>query len=152
MLIRVLQSDEPYPMELLLLADPEEQMVRKYIRDCVCYVAEEEERLLGIYALLPSKQGSVELVNIAVKETAQGKGIGGALLRHAIQTAKQMGFCSLDLGTGNSSIGQLAFYQKHGFRMVAIDRDYFVRHYSEPIIEHGIPCRDRVLLSLELQS
>jgi hypothetical protein len=50
------------------------------------------------------------------------------------------------LGTGNSGIGPLAFYQKAGFRLWRIERDFFSpeRGYPEGIEENGIPLRDMV--------
>lgn len=57
-----------------------------------------------------------------------------------------MGFETVEIGTGNSSIDQLAFYQKCGFRIAAIDPDFFIRHYPEPIFENGIQCRDMIRL------
>ncbi|KHF37127.1 putative N-acetyltransferase YvbK [Paenibacillus sp. P1XP2] len=53
--------------------------------------------------------------------------------------------------TGNSSLNQLGLYQKCGFRMVRIERDYFVNNYPEPIFENGIPCRDQIVLELMLR-
>ncbi len=61
-----------------------------------------------------------------------------------------MGYKTLEVCTGNSSIGQLALYQKCGFRMSGIERDFFIKHYHEPIFENGIQCRDRVRLTQEL--
>jgi GNAT superfamily N-acetyltransferase len=55
---------------------------------------------------LPTRPETAELVNIAVKEDLQGKGIGRQLVMHAIETAKSQGFKTIEIGTGNSSIGQ----------------------------------------------
>lgn len=77
-------------------------------------------------------------------------GIGKKLIEHSIQTARLQGFKTLEIGTGNSSIGQLALYQKCGFRVTGVDRDYFVRHYKEPIFERGIQCKDMIRLSMDL--
>ena len=56
----------------------------------------------------------------------------------------------LEVGTGNAGIGQLALYQRCGFSIESIEKDYFVRHYPEPIYENGIECRDMVRLRMEL--
>lgn len=87
-----------------------------------------------------------------MKESWQGKGIGKQLIRHAIAEAKAAGFHTVEIGTGNSSIQQLALYQKCGFRMTSIDHDFFLKHYDEPIFENGIQCMDMVRLSLTLQA
>lgn len=56
---------------------------------------------------------------------------------------------SIEIGTGNSSIQELALYQKCGFRLKEIIHDYFVDNYDEPIFENSIQCRDMVLLQLK---
>ena len=52
----------------------------------------------------------------------------------------------IEIGTGNSSLNQLMFYQKSGFRMKEIWVDFFTKNYEEPIEENGIPCLDMVRL------
>lgn len=151
MIIRKLHGDEAYPIRLLMLADPEEEVIQTYISRSWCYVAELEKRVVGIYALLPTRPKTVEIMNIAVDEPFQGKGVGTVLIKHSIQTSKELGYNTIEIGTGNSSIGQLYFYQKCGFRMVGIDRDYFIRHYKEPIFEKGIQCRDMVRMQYDIK-
>ncbi|NHN33676.1 GNAT family N-acetyltransferase [Paenibacillus agricola] len=148
--IRKLDTNESVPMELLLLADPSEQIVKEYLKRGQCYVAELSGNIVAVYVLLPTRPETVELVNIAVNENHQGKGIGKQLVNHAIENAKLQGYRAIEIGTGNSGVGQLALYQKCGFRIVGIDRDFFVRHYAEDIFENGIQCRDMVRLSQDL--
>ena len=113
-------------------------------------MAEMDDQIVGVYVLLQTRPETVELVNIAVTETRHGRGIGKQLIEHAIQTATLSGYKTIEVGTGNSSIGQLALYQKCGFRIIGIDQDFFTRHYPEKIIENGILCRDMVRLSQNL--
>lgn len=56
----------------------------------------------------------------------------------------------MEIGTGNSSIAPLILCQKCGFRITGIDRDFFIRHYSEEIFENGIQCKDMIRLSKDL--
>ncbi|SFE77149.1 Acetyltransferase (GNAT) family protein [Paenibacillus catalpae] len=148
--IRLLSSSENYPMDLLLLADPSQELVEEYIQRGQCYAAEIENQIVGVYVLLPTRPATVELVNVAVAEDRQGKGIGKQLVKHAIQTARSRGYQTIEIGTGNSGVGQLALYQKCGFRIVGVDIDFFTRHYAEEIYENGIPCRDMIRLSQDL--
>ncbi|AZN43739.1 N-acetyltransferase [Paenibacillus albus] len=155
MIIRQLRKDEPLPYELLLLADPERQAIDAYAGRSLCIVAEEAEgepggKFVGTYMLLATRPQTVEIMNIAVREDKQGLGLGRRMLEHAILNSKEQGYSLLEIGTGNSSLGQLGLYQKCGFRIVGIESDYFVKHYSEPIIENGIPCRDMIRLRMEL--
>jgi ribosomal protein S18 acetylase RimI-like enzyme len=151
MKIRKLRLDETKPMELLLLADPSPSIIKAYLDRGECYVAELENRIIGAYVLLPTRPHTVELVNIAVAEEHQGKGIGKKLISDAIQNAKKHGYKIIEVGTGNSSINQLALYQKCGFKMVGIDKDFFIKHYQEKIYENGIQCRDMIRLSQDLE-
>ena len=150
--IRTLSHDQSVPMDLLLLADPTTEKVLAYVQSGSCYVAFHKQDMIGVYVLTPLSQQTVEIMNVAVKESWQGRGIGKQLIRHAISEAKAAGFHTIEIGTGNSSIQQLALYQKCGFRMASIDHDFFLKHYDEPIYENGIQCMDMVRLSLVLQA
>lgn len=148
--IRKLHKNEKAPMDLLLLADPSETMIGDYMKRGECFVAEIDEQIVGVYVLLPTRPHIVELVNIAVLEEYQYQGLGKRLVMDAIQTARIQGYCTIEVGTGNSSIGQLALYQKCGFRVVGVDFDYFTRHYPEEIFENDIRCRDMIRLEQDL--
>ncbi|MBT2738625.1 GNAT family N-acetyltransferase [Bacillus sp. ISL-7] len=148
--IRKLNVDEEPPIELLLLADPSQILVEEYTQRGECFVAENDKQIIGVYVLLPTRPETVELVSIAVVETLHSRGIGKQLVINAIQKAKSRGYKTIEVGTGNSSIGQLTLYQKCGFRIRGVDIDYFIRHYSEEIFENGIQCRDMIRLSQDL--
>lgn len=148
--IRKLNVNDKLPMELLLLADPSKDIVEEYVNRGECFIAESEQRVVGVYVLLPTRPETVELVNVAVVEEQQDRGIGKQLVLDAIQAAKTKGYKTIEIGTGNSSIGQLALYQKCGFRIIGVDLDFFVKHYAEDIFENGIQCRDMIRLSQDL--
>jgi GNAT superfamily N-acetyltransferase len=150
MIIRKLNKDEELPMELLLLADPSETIVKEYTARGECFVAELEKKIVGVYVLLPTRPETIELVNVAVAEKLHGKGVGKQLVMDAVKVAKEKGYKTIEVGTGNSGVGQLALYQKCGFRIVGVDLDFFVRHYPEEIFENGIQCRDMIRLSQDL--
>lgn len=148
--IRKLNKDEKPPMELLLLADPSKEIIEEYVNRGECFVAESEQQTVGVYVLLPTRPETVELVNIAVTENQHGRGIGKQLVMSAINAAKTRGYKTIEIGTGNSSIGQLALYQKCGFRITGVDTNFFIRHYPEEIFENGIQCMDMIRLSQDL--
>jgi GNAT superfamily N-acetyltransferase len=137
-------------MDLLLLADPSRTLVEAYIARGQCFVADRDGGTIGVYVLLPTRPGTVELVNVAVAEDEQGKGIGKLLVLHAVEQAREQRYHTIEVGTGSTGVVQLALYQKCGFRMTGIDRDFFVRHYEEEIYENGIRLRDMVRLSRDL--
>ncbi len=143
-----LNIEEP-PIDLLLLADPAQTLVEEYVQRGECFVTESNNQIIGVY-VLPTRPETVELFNIAVVENQHGRGIGKQLVTNAIQTAKSKGYKTIEVGTGHSSIGQLALYQKCGFRITGVDIDFFIKHYPEEIFENGIQCRDMVRLSQDL--
>lgn len=148
--IRLLNRNEKPPIHLLLLADPSQKKVEDYLNRGECYIAENNTEVIGVYVLLPTRPETVELVNIAITEEHQGQGIGKFLIMDAVHKAKRNGYKTIEVGTGNSSIGQLALYQKCGFRITGIDKNFFIRHYEGDIFENGIQCRDMVRLSQDL--
>lgn len=116
-----------------------------YLEEGECYIAKENQIVIGVYVLV-KKESSIEVMNIAVEESYRGKGIGKRLVMDALDRAKDMDVKTVEIGTGNSSIGQLALYQKFGFRLTDIEFGYF-EAYDEEIVENGIVCRDMIKLS-----
>ncbi|MFE8699514.1 GNAT family N-acetyltransferase [Cytobacillus sp. FJAT-54145] len=140
-----LKDDPPY--HLLLDADPSKSLVDSYLERGHCYVCTLDDKMVGVYVLLPTRPKTIEIVNIAVDPSYQGKGIGKLLVHDAIEKGSELGFTTIEIGTGNSSLSQLGLYQKCGFRIIGIDRDYFIRHYEDEIFENGIQCTDMVRLA-----
>lgn len=147
--LRELPLDQA-PWALLLLADPSREQVERYLANSRLLVLCEGDAVRGVLALAPVSWGVLEITNLAVDEAWQGQGLGKRLLAAAIDAARAAGALRLDIATGNSSLAQLGLYQRMGFRICAVEPDYFTLNYSEPIVENGIPCRDRLRLSLVL--
>jgi ribosomal protein S18 acetylase RimI-like enzyme len=138
---------------LLLLADDSESQVRSYYQSGELYVLDDEtEAPLGLVLALPTGDGEVELKAVAVTPARHNQGIGKRMLALVLDDLRVRGVGRVVLGTGNSGIGQLAFYQKAGFRLWRIERDFFTpeRGYPEGIEENGIPLRDMVWMEQEI--
>ncbi|WP_042199976.1 GNAT family N-acetyltransferase [Paenibacillus camerounensis] len=150
MIIRRLAEHEHPLIELLLSADPCRKKVEAYLKRGECFAGFIDDEPAGVFVLLPTRPDTIELVNVAVEAKHQGRGIGKQLILHAVQYAALLGYRTMELGTGNSSVNQLALYQKCGFRIVGVDLDFFTRHYPEVIYENGMICRDMLRLSKNL--
>lgn len=150
-LIKKLSEDEVVPYDLLLLADPSKTIVDDYLNRGSCYTASYQGETIGVFVLLKTRPRTIEIVNVAVREDYQGRGIGKTLVLEAIAKAKEEHIKTVEIGTGNCGMLQLALYQKCGFRIVGVDQDFFLRHYEEEIFENGIQCRDMIRLKLELE-
>ncbi len=146
--IEKMDSSGNLPWELLLDADPSEEAISIYIKRSEIFAAMFDEEICGVLAVMETRPAIWEIMNIAVKEGWKNRGIGKRLVMKAIDMAKSRGAATIELGTGNSSIDQLAFYQKCGFRISGIDSGYFKRHYKQPIVENGIPCVDMIRLAI----
>lgn len=147
---RKIEENEPLPWDLLLMADPSRKMVESYISNSDIYLARVGEKIVGEYVLTKIDDSTVELKNIAVDSDFRGKGIGKMLVLDAIKKAKEAGYKTIEVGTGNSSFSQLALYQKCGFRITEVNKDFFTGNYSEKIVENGIECRDMIRLSQDI--
>ena len=148
--VRVIQPAD-LPWALLLEADPHRPHVETYLHRSTWLGLYEREALRAVAALLPRDQQTIELMNIAVSPLRRRQGVGMHFMRRLLQQARRMGARTMLVGTGNSSLAELAFYQRVGFRLDAIDRDHFVREYPQPIVENGIVCRDMVRLAMPLE-
>lgn len=134
---------------LLLDADPSKELVDDYLQRGTLLEAI-KEKLVGVLVLLPTRPDTLEIVNLAVAVEYRGQGIAQQLIAHALEMARKKGIKTVEVGTGSTGVEQLYLYQKCGFRMTHIDRDFFVRHYSESIVENGLVLRDMVRLSLDI--
>jgi ribosomal protein S18 acetylase RimI-like enzyme len=133
--------------DLLFLADPSQEQIDTYLNKSTIYGAyNKSEELIGVYVLYPINSENVEIKNIAVKEDFQRSGVGTVLLRDAINRAKTLGFRKINIGTANSSIHQLYLYQKEGFEIDYVIKNFFVDNYNESIIENGIQAKDMIML------
>ena len=148
--IRSLSSGEIPPYDLLLLADPSRKLVEEYLQRGLCYVAVSGAQTLGVLVLIRTRPETMEIVNIAVAEAWQIKGIGRKLIYHAIQAAKETGAKTFEIGTGKPGVVHMLLYQKCGFRIVGVDQNFFIRHYAEEIYENGIQCRDMIRMRMDI--
>lgn len=148
-IIKVEGNREKY-LDLLMLADPEEAVVRAYIDQGWLFALYESDELYGVMLLLEHDATTLEIKNIAVKESAQNRGFGKQLLDQAKAFGRQQGYRVLMVGTGNSSLPVLFFYQKAGFRFRSVIRNFFVDNYKEPIYENGLQCTEMLILDQEL--
>lgn len=136
------------PLDLLLLADPSENKVKDYLSTSRCFAAYSNGIVAGVGVVKQIAGGTYELINIAVAPSRQKSGIGTRLLKYVITEMERAGAHRLEVGTGTFGY-QLAFYQRQGFRVAGIDRDFFLRNYPDPLFEDGIQHRDMLRLSID---
>jgi ribosomal protein S18 acetylase RimI-like enzyme len=136
------------PLDLLLLADPSIEQIAAYLSCGEGYVAYQGDEPVGEYVIKEKENSVFELMNIAIKEEQQQRGIGAILLQHAIETVKNKGAKKLEVGTGCFG-PQLSFYHRAGFRVTSIEKEFFTKNYHEPVYENGIQHKDMLRLAIE---
>jgi ribosomal protein S18 acetylase RimI-like enzyme len=97
--------------------------------------------------------GALEIVTIDALVERQG--IGTALLRAVEEVARAQGCGRLRLVTTNNNLGALLFYQKAGFRLVAlipgaVDESRKLKPSIPEVDADGLPIRDELHLELRL--
>lgn len=68
--------DPKQHLELLLLADPYEPMIDRYLPQSIVLTAMEKGKTVGLIAYCPVAGGAWEIKNLAVEEAWQGRGVG----------------------------------------------------------------------------
>lgn len=138
-------------LPVLLDADEDEERILTTLLDPAntSYAAYLQEQLVGAAVVRWNKQEASEIIYMAVLVEQRGKGYGKAIIRALQAELSQQDGNELLVGTGNSSWSNLAFYQKCGFRMFEIRRNYFA-YIQPPIFEDGIMLCDMVVLRYEL--
>lgn len=145
--IRKVETDQKRYLDLLLLADEQEDMVDRYLERGTMYVLVDD----GVKAeCVVTDEGNaiLELKNLAVEPAAQGKGYGKAMVDFLVRTYKER-YMVLQVGTGDSP-STIPFYEACGFRRHHLVRNFFTDHYDHPIYERGVQLVDMVYLQREL--
>ena len=125
-----METDKKRYLDLLLLADEQEDMVDRYLERGTMYVLEDD----GVKAeCVVTDEGDriLELKNIAVEPADQGKGYGKALIDFLIETYAGQ-YTVLQVGTGDSP-SIIPFYEACGFR----------RHHlvGEKVLDQMVPAK-----------
>src|SRR3954453_7735043 len=138
---------------LLELAD-EEVPLRASLQQGTLYGVCDEETggRRGAVLVIDRDEGTAELRVVAVAEAEQGQGVGSGMVREVCERLRARDVRRVVVGTASSGIRQLGFYQRLGFRLTHVERDYFTeaRGYPANLSENGIPTRDMVWMELEL--
>lgn len=135
-------------IDLLLLADEQEDMVDIYLDEGKMFVLDDD----GVKAecvVTDEGDGVLEIKNIATLPECQGKGYAKSLIKFVENEFKEK-FTYIKVGTGDSPL-TIPFYEKCGFSEIYRVKNFFTEHYDHPIIECGVQLVDMVCLGKELK-
>ena len=126
MVIKEIVDDKMLYMDLLLLADEQEDMIHRYLEKGTMYVLDDN----------------------GVKPEYQGCGYGKSLINFLIHryTGK---YSIMQVGTGDSAL-TVPFYEKCGFTRSYCIPNFFTDHYDHPIFECGVQLVDMIYLQKQL--
>ena len=138
----VMENKKNY-IELLLLADEQEDMIDRYIDKGKMYVLDDN----GVKCeCVITDEGNdiLEIKNIATVPEYQGKGYARALIEFIVNSYREQ-YAILQVGTGDSPL-TIPFYEKCGFIRSHKIPNFFTDNYNHPIYEGGVQLIDMVYL------
>ena len=145
MKIEKVMGDKKEYLDLLLLADEQEDMIDRYLERGEMFVLDDN----GIKAecvVTKEAEGVYELKNIAVLPGWQRRGYARALIESL--SAHYPDCEALYVGTGDCP-SILSFYRTCGFSESHRVKNFFVDNYDHPMFEDGKQLIDMVYLKKE---
>jgi ribosomal protein S18 acetylase RimI-like enzyme len=148
----VRNDEAAFLLPVLSDAEEGEERIRAALLDptCTAYASWLDGRLAGAAVIRWGEDEPSEIVYIAVIPDLRGRGYGKQIMHFFQEELSRRGGHTLQVGTANAALDNIAFYQKCGFRMFEIRRDYFA-YIQPPIAEHGIVLRDMLVLRYDLE-
>ena len=141
-IIEVKENKKQY-LDLLLLADEQEDMVDRYLDNGKMYVLDDNG--VKCECVITDKENDIlEIKNIATVPEYQGKDYAKSLIDFLV---KEYGgkYSILQVGTGDSPM-TIPFYEKCGFVRTHSIPNFFTDNYDHPIFECGVQLVDMVYL------
>ena len=135
-------------LDLLLLADEQEDMIDRYLPDGDLFALYDGD-LKSVCVVVPVTGETCELKNIATYPEYQGKGYGRALIRF-ISGFYQNNYETMVVGTGETP-AILSFYESCGFEKSHRVKNFFTDHYDHPMFDGDIQLVDMIYLKKDLQ-
>ena len=135
-------------MDLLLEADPEKELVEKYLKDGDLFVLKYKDNVVCVAVVTKVDNNTVELKNIATAEKYRGHGYGKKMIKYLFENYRQK-YDKMIVGTSENNI---PFYVKQGFdKYEKTIKNYFVDNYDEEILDGDLQCIDMYYYSKDLK-
>ena len=147
MKIKKITENKKQFLDLLLLADEQENMIDKYL-DSGDLFALYDNDLKSVCVVVPINSETCELKNIATYEKYQGKGYGKALINFISDFYKD-NYKTMRVGTGEIS-WILSFYENCGFEKSYRIKNFFTDNYDHPMFDGEIQLVDMIYLKKDL--
>ena len=146
-IIEITENKKKY-LDLLLLADEQENMIDRYLDNGRMYILNDNgvksDGVKSECVITDERNGVLEIKNIATVPEHQGKGYAKALIDFIVEKYSEQ-YAVLQVGTGDSPL-TIPFYEKCGFVRSHIIPNFFTDNYDHPIYECGVQLVDMVYL------
>ncbi|BDX39127.1 N-acetyltransferase [Tenuifilaceae bacterium CYCD] len=134
-------------LDLLLLADEQENMIDRYLTNGDLFALYDDD-LKSVCVVSPIDSETCELKNIATYEKYQGKGYGKALINFIVDFYRN-NYKTMLVGTGETP-SILAFYESLGFKQSYRVKNFFTDNYDHPMFDGNIQLVDMIYLKKDL--
>ncbi len=143
-------EDKTEYMDLLLLTDPQRDMIDRYLDTGDMFALYEGKELCTLAVVTVSGNRECEIRNLVTTYGNGGKGYTRAMI-HYLSERYRSGCDSMYAGTWNDN-ESLRIYKKCGFVEVDRQADYFVKNYKESIFLDGKQMKDRICMKKSLDA
>lgn len=134
-------------LDLLLLADEQENMIDRYLANGDMFALYDDD-LKTVCVVVAVDRETCELKNIATYKKYQGKGYAKAMIKFVSDFYKH-NYKTMLVGTGDvPSI--LSFYESCGFKKSHFIKNFFTDNYDHPMFEEGVQLMDMIYLEKKL--
>ena len=146
--IKIIIENKRDFLDLLLLADEQEDMIDKYLDRGDLFALCDNNELKSVCVVTRESSDTCELKNIATYEKSQANGYGSKLIQYISDFYKEK-YKTMIVGTGDIP-WVMQFYSKNGFTISHRIKNFFIDNYNQPIFEDGIKLVDMVYLKKKL--
>ena len=145
---RIIENKKQF-LDLLMLADEQENMIDKYLPSGDLFALYDGD-LKSVCVVVPINSEICELKNIGTYEKYQGKGYGRALISFISDFYKN-DFKTMLVGTGETP-WILSFYEGCGFEESHRVENFFTDNYDHPMFDGDIQLVDMIYLKKDLKT
>jgi GNAT superfamily N-acetyltransferase len=143
---KIFKNKKQY-LDLLLLADEQDDMIGRYLERGDMFALYDDD-LKTVCVVVAIDKETCELKNIATYKEYQGKGYAKALINY-ISNHYKNNYKTMLVGTGETPT-ILSFYESCGFEISHRLKNFFTDNYDHPMFEDGIQLIDMVYLKKQL--
>ncbi len=147
MRIDKITSNKKQYLDLLLLADEQEDMIDRYLESGELFALYDDD-LKTACVVVATDKDTCEMKNIATYEKYRGKGYGRILIKFISDHYKNS-YKTMLVGTGEIP-KILSFYESCGFEKSHTIKNFFIDNYNHPMFEDGIQLVDMIYLKKRL--